>query len=200
MDGRKPKSPELKALLGRPVRTRVAPLKFHGVARCPTNVLRTREERAEWRRISLILGPAGMATSADAMLMILWCSNVARWLTAKAALAEKPNGPQHQCARSGCEELTWEKFCPKHGGNKPGFGLVAVVKGRPVENPFLRIAERAEAQLMKLADQFGLSPLARQRLCMPLLGGAAATAPRVDQDIAESFFEVAPDGSDTSVN
>jgi hypothetical protein len=40
--------------------------------------------------------------------------------------------------------------------------------------------------------------LARQRLCMPLLGGAAATAPQADDvDVAESFFEVAPHDDDT---
>jgi P27 family predicted phage terminase small subunit len=182
----------LKALLGHPVRTRTEPLKFHGIARCPVKVLRTKEERAEWKRIASILGPAGMCTPADQMLMTMWCANVARWLIAKSALNERPVGPSHPCAHPDCQEPTWERYCVAHGGAKASFGLVAAVKGKLIENPFLKIAERCETQLMRLANEFGLSPLGRQRLCMPLLGGTAPAPHADDLDIAETFFEAPP--------
>ncbi len=51
------------------------------------------------------------------------------------------------------------------------FGVVISAKGREIKNIYLRVAEEAMAQLIRLAAEFGMTPASRTRLTMGPEGG-----------------------------
>ena len=69
------------------------------------------------------------------------------------------------------------------------FGEVIRVKDRPQLSPWLRVAAEAEATIVRIGAEFGLSPSARTRLFASPLAPIPAPVTVEQPDIAESFFQ-----------
>jgi len=94
----------------------------------------TAEERREWRRVTAELRDAGILTRADRACLILWCQT---W-----ALREKARG---EVAKIGGE-------------------VVRGPTGGAELNKWYSITRHAEATLLRIAGELGLSPTSRARL------------------------------------
>ena len=76
------------------------------------------------------------------------------------------------------------------------FGEVIRVKDRPQLSPWLRVAAEAEATIIRIGAEFGLSPSARTRLFASPLAPIPTPVTVEQPDISESFFT---EGDDTNV-
>src|SRR5262245_14806969 len=92
--------------------------------------------RDEWNRIAPELFVLGLLTSADVNLLAAYCVTYERWRTCEAKLAA-----------SGEMELT-----------------LLTTNGNVAWNPLVGMASSACRDLLKLSEQFGFSPLARDKL------------------------------------
>jgi P27 family predicted phage terminase small subunit len=94
--------------------------------------------RDEWYRVVGELHRLKLLTVLDINPLAAYCTAYARWRTAAQALAKV------------------EKLNPVTAGS----GLVI----KRAQNPLVRIASRAEADMLRYASQFGFTPVARSRL------------------------------------
>jgi P27 family predicted phage terminase small subunit len=102
------------------------------------------EAQIEWRRIAPELHALGLLTVIDMFPLAAYCEAYGRWARATRILAMAAAGD------------------PINGGL-----LVDNGRGRQVEGPLLHIAERAAADMMKYAAQFGFTPASRTRVAGP---------------------------------
>ena len=65
-------------------------------------------------------------------------------------------------------------------------GEVVVFRQRPIQNPWCVVAHAAEATILKMAGEFGLTPSARTRLFASPL--APIPSSPMDHDAAERYF------------
>ncbi|HMF27358.1 MAG TPA: phage terminase small subunit P27 family, partial [Candidatus Cybelea sp.] len=97
--------------------------------------------REEWGRVALELFNLRLLANIDIQSLAAYCQSYSRWRTAEETLAEIAlRDPQSR-------------------------GLL--VKGgdaQPVQNPLIRIADRAAQQMVRYAAEFGLTPSARARI------------------------------------
>jgi P27 family predicted phage terminase small subunit len=99
----------------------------------------------EWRRIARELYRMGLLTIVDEPMLAAYCMSYAMWRTASEALA-------------------------KVAEVDPVFkGLVIKTsKGTPIQNPLFLAARQSEADMLRFAGEFGMTPSARARLNNPL--------------------------------
>jgi len=108
----------------------------------PPHILKG-EALKEWHRVSKELQRLRLLTVVDLGPLAAYCQAFGRWMDAETLLAEMA-----------CAEV-----------HKESRGLV--VNGyasNPIQNPMLRIAERAAADMVKYAAEFGFTPRARTRV------------------------------------
>jgi P27 family predicted phage terminase small subunit len=107
----------------------------------------------EWWRVATELHRRGLLTVVDLHPLAAYCQAYGRWFLAEralAAMAKKDLG--------GTGAMTVESR--SHAGVM-----------RVIENPLLRVAERASQDMVKYAAQFGLTPASRSRIVAPAGGG-----------------------------
>lgn len=129
-----------------------------GAVRCPSSL--GPEARAVWRRLSKVLSPLGLLSSADVDAFAVLAVNIERWHRAQQEIA---------------------KF-----GEVVAVKTAAGIS-KPMVNPWMAIASAAEATIGRIGGEFGLSPAARTRLFSSVLAPPAAPSPH--PDIAERYFE-----------
>ena len=115
------------------------------------------DARREWERLSKRLPAAGLLTAVDGAAFAAYCQSHGRWQQAERALAEMA------------------KRDPAFFGV-----LVKTSKGTPIHNPLLCIATRAQADMVRYAGEFGMTPSARSRV---------RANPHATQDPADGFFD-----------
>jgi P27 family predicted phage terminase small subunit len=95
----------------------------------------------EWWRAAPELHRLRLLTIVDVMPFAAYCQSYARWRTAEEALAKMA---ERDAATSGL--------------------LVKRADGNAGQNPLVRIAANAAADMVRFAGEFGLSPAARARI------------------------------------
>ena len=95
----------------------------------------------EWWRVAPQLHVLGLLTALDVMVLAAYCQACGRWQQAEDALAAMAE-------------------------RDPESGALTVTTsaGSLMQNPMLRIALSAAADMLKYAAEFGLSPAARSRV------------------------------------
>ena len=105
----------------------------------------------EWYRVAHELFALRLLASVDVQSLAAYCQSYSRWRVAEETLAD--------VARR--DPLTHGLLCK--GGD-----------AQPVQNPLIRIADRAMQQMVRYAAEFGLTPSARARIAA---SNAAADQP-----------------------
>lgn len=142
--GRKPKPTHLKLIEGNRGKRPIKPGEPQPDRRKPVEPPACLSERArqEWDRRAPELIRMGVLTSIDAIAFGAYCQSVARGETAEKALAEMAaDDPQGR-----------------------GALMVRTALGNPIINPYLSVANRAWADAVRYAAEFGMTPAARVRL------------------------------------
>lgn len=166
MVGRKPKPIELRVIHGGKdavdaLKARV-PKPRRVLPRCPEYL--TGEAAACWKRTASDLYDAGLLTAIDRDALAAYCSAFARWREAEA-----------QVAKEGLVVTT--NFKLDKAGNVIG-------GGNSVQNPHLAIANKAMQMMVKLQEQFGMSPSSRTRV--EIAKPSAKSAPKTVTDFGET--------------
>jgi P27 family predicted phage terminase small subunit len=99
------------------------------------------DARAEWKRVSKILGARGTETPGDYGVLALYCEINARWVEAKKQL--EIEGLQIETTLLDSNGKTFTKT---------------------VNNPVLKIVESCEARLLALTKSLGLTPDTREKV------------------------------------
>jgi P27 family predicted phage terminase small subunit len=158
MRGRKPKPTHLRVVGGNAGRR---PLNQHepspnrGLPTAPREL--TEDARLEWRRVSRRLHEIGLLTVIDRAALAAYCQVYGRWIAAERALA----------AMAERDPVT------------QGL-LIKTSNGNAIQNPLVGIANKAMADMVRYATEFGLTPSARSRV--------KAEPPVKNVDPAEKFF------------
>lgn len=153
MKGRKPKPTHLKLIAGNPGKRAIgdsAPKPRISIPSPPDHL--DAEAKAEWERVARELAPLGCIAEIDRAALAAYCQAYARWVHAERVIA-----------------------------TLPGRGLVVrTEKGNMVINPLIGIANKAMADMVRYAAEFGMTPSARSRI--------DAERTRPEQDPAERYF------------
>jgi P27 family predicted phage terminase small subunit len=160
MRGRKPKPTHLKLVTGNPGKRRLNPAEPRpasaGVPAPPAEL--SDEAKTEWRRVARGLHRIGLLTGVDRAALAAYCQAWGRWRQAEHALAEMAMR----------DPLTRAL-------------MVRTKDGNLIQNPLVGIANKAMADMVRYAAEFGMTPSARSRI-------GAAPNPNDKEDPAESYF------------
>lgn len=160
--GRKRKPTHLKLVTGNPGKRELKPDAIQPPPR--TRVLAppaflSREAKAEWKRLSPMLTKIGILSDLDRAAFGAYCQAYARWKVAEDALQDL--------------------------ARKDDSGMGALVintkAGNAIQNPLVGIANKAMADMVKYAAEFGFTPSARARV--------QDAAPQAAKARAASFFD-----------
>ena len=157
--GRKPKPTHLKLITGNPGK-RPLPKREAKVAVALPEAPPTLngEARAEWDRVSADLYKVGLLSKIDRAALAAYCQSWAIWAQATKALAEMAKR----------DELT-------------GGLMIKTTNGNAIQNPLVGTANKAAADMVKFAVEFGMTPSARSRI-------NAAEPSENDDDPASRYF------------
>lgn len=157
MRGRKPKPTHLRVITGNAGRRPLneAEPKFALSIPSPPPEL-SDDGKVEWGRICERLYRAGLLTEADRGPLAAYCQAYGRWAQAERALARMAENDK---AMNGL--------------------LIKTTNGNAIQNPLVGIANKAAADMVRYAAEFGMTPSARSRTQAE--GGK-------EQDEAEKFF------------
>ena len=142
--GRKPKPTAILKLTGgyRADRhKRTEPAPPSGVPDAPKCLRKGTLAREEWDRITALLAEARCVTPLDRSALTAYCIEYARYIKANNRL---------RLVRTMLSEST---------------------KGTKMPHPLLRISDRALANMLRICQEFGLTPAARTRLDINAAGG-----------------------------
>lgn len=140
--GRKPKPAYLRLLEGN-ARSKPIPVEVQpslGTLPDPPDFL-NEIAKAEWRRVAQEIYNLRLLTLADWHPFAAYCQHFARWVEAETTLA----------AMAARDPVT-------HGL------LIKTSTGSFQENPMVGTARRASREMVRYANEFGLTPVARARL------------------------------------
>lgn len=156
--GRKPKPTHLKLVTANPVRRpkgmKEAKAK-PGIPAIPSSL--EGEAAEEWGRVSAELYEMGLLARVDRAALAAYCQSFARWHQAEAAIRRMAEN----------DKLT-------------GGLLIKTTNGNAIQNPLVGIANKAAADMVRYAAEFGMTPSARSRI--------NAEPPQDDEDPTERFF------------
>ena len=99
------------------------------------------EAKVEWGRVIGTLYRAGLMTEIDRAALAAYCQSYGRWAQAERALARMA-----------------EKD-PMNGGL-----IIRTKSDNAIQNPLVGIANKAKADVVKFAAEFGMTPSARSRV------------------------------------
>jgi len=140
--GRKPKPTALKLVTGNPGK-RAIPKKEAKIALAeptPPPFL-SDDAKVEWGRVCSMLYRAGLMTDADRAALAAYCQAYGRWAQAERALARMAAKDELNSAL-----------------------MVKTTSGNAINNPLVGIANKAMADMMRYAAEFGMTPSARSRV------------------------------------
>lgn len=105
----------------------------------------------EWKRICKELYNLGLLTGADRAALGAYCQCYGRWRMAEQAIAK----------------------AAKEKGAIAGGMIIQTTNGNKIQSPLVGIANKAMADMMKYASEFGMTPSARTRIeASPLVDDA----------------------------
>lgn len=158
MKGRKPTPTHLKLVTGNPGKRRLPvdePLPARTLPDPPHHLVD--EAKVEWGRVSSELYRLGLLTGIDRAVLAAYCQAYGRWAQAEKALNKMAEG----------DDLT-------------GGLLVKTTNGNAIQNPLVGIANKAAADMVRYAAEFGMTPSARTRV--------KASEDARDEDPAAAYF------------
>jgi P27 family predicted phage terminase small subunit len=117
------------------------------------------EAKAEWGRVSGQLYALGCLAEIDRAALAAYAQAYSRWLRAERAIAEMAKR----------DELT------------RGL-MIKTANGNAIMNPLVGVANKAMADMVRYAAEFGMTPSARSRI------DADKAAEAQEQDPAERYF------------
>lgn len=157
MKGRKPIPSKIIELRGgtkyshRPPRSN-EPKPRVGLPPCPKHL--NAEARKEWRRMSKELHDLGLLTKLDKTVFAIYCTSWATW-------------------KDACEKLTtMSMIMPKKSVKTEKIAPDGTITnkqavGAPMINPYFRIQQEAQTQMMKCLCEMGMTPSSRTRVKVP---------------------------------
>lgn len=99
------------------------------------------EAKVEWGRVIDTLYNVGLMTELDRAALAAYCQAYGNWARAERQIAEL-----------------------RKGGDELGGVLVATDKGNLIQHPLFGIANKAKADVIRYAGEFGMTPAARSRV------------------------------------
>ena len=160
MRGRKPLPSHLRIIGGnagrRPINDR-EPQPRLAVPKPPAEL--NDEAKKEWRRVARQLFELGVLSAIDRGALAAYCQAYGVWISAERALA----------IMAAADPVT------------RGY-LIQTKNGNAIQNPLLGIANKARADLVRVAAEFGMTPSARSRVQIDPNATAKA------QDPARKYF------------
>jgi P27 family predicted phage terminase small subunit len=140
--GRKPKPTNLKVIQGNPGKRQLNKNEPRPDPALPDPPEHLNEDaHAEWERVARGLYNMGCLSVVDRGTLAAYCQAYGRWVQAERAIAEMA-----------------EKDPKTHGL------MIKTAKGNIVQNPLVGTANKAKADMMRYASEFGMTPSARSRL------------------------------------
>jgi len=155
--GRKPKPTALKLLTGNLGRLNPNEAKPDLAQPTPPDFLND-HAKVEWGRIVGTLFRAGLMTELDRSVLAAYCQSYGRWVQAERALARMAE------AQADCDQAL----------------TIVTHNGTAMQNPLIGIANKAKADTVRYALQFGMTPSARSKV-------SASPHDEVD-DLTSEFF------------
>ena len=156
--GRKPKPTHLKLVTANPVRRPKGQKEAKAQPGIPAMPVHLEGEAAdEWGRVSRELYEMGLLSRVDRAALAAYCQSYGRWHQAEASLKRMAENDQ----------LT------------RGL-LIKTTNGNAIQNPLVGISNKAAADMVRYAAEFGMTPSARSRI--------NAEPPQSDEDPTERFF------------
>jgi P27 family predicted phage terminase small subunit len=108
----------------------------------------------EWHRVTRELMLLGLLTTLDLHPLAAYCQAFGRWMAAEEILARYADGD------------------PVTQGM-----MVKGSLGNPIQNPLVKIADRASDNMVRYAAEFGFTPVARTRIASGRTGRAEDRPP-----------------------
>ena len=158
--GRKPKPTHLKLVTGNPGKRALnenEPKPEPSLPSPPPHL--DDEAKVEWWRVSEQLYVLGCLAQIDRAALSAYCQAYSRWVRAEQAIAEMAKR----------DELT------------RGL-MIKTTNGNAISNPLVGVANKAMADMVRYAAEFGMTPSARSRI------DADRAAKAQEQDPAERYF------------
>ena len=160
--GRKKKPTHLKLITGNPGKRALKPDAIQPPPRkrvlAPPSHL-SREARSEWQRLAPMLTRLGILSDLDRGAFGAYCQAYGRWKAAETALRDL--------------------------ARKDDSGMGALVintkAGNVIQNPLVGIANKAQADMVRYAVEFGFTPSARARV--------QDSAPQAAKSRGAAFFD-----------
>jgi len=142
MRGRKPKPSHLKLVAGNPGKRSLNAAEPKHALSIPTPPAELSDDaKIEWGRVAERLYRAGTLSDVDRSALAAYCQAYGRWIQAERALARMAAAD------------------PETGGL-----LVETSNGNAIQNPLVGIANKAAADMVRYAAEFGMTPSARSRI------------------------------------
>lgn len=142
MKGRKPTPTHLKLVTGNPGKRALPKNEAKIVRALPAPPPHLADEaKVEWGRVSEELYKIGLLSGIDRAVLAAYCQSYARWVRAERAIAEM-----------GKEDLL------------TGGLMIKTTNGNAIQNPLVGIANKAAADMVRYAAEFGMTPSARSRI------------------------------------
>lgn len=114
--------------------------------------------KLEWGRVSVQLHRCGLLSEIDRAALVAYCASFGLWVRTTRKLREM------------------EDADPEYRGL-----MIFSAKGNLISNPLIGIANKAAADVVRYAEQFGMTPSARTRV-------HGNEDPNRDQDPAAKYF------------
>lgn len=144
MRGRKPTPTQLKVIKGTDRADRFNPREPTPDAARPAPPQHLSEEATvEWARVSDELHTLGLISNLDRAALGAYCQAYGRWVQAERALARMA---ARDLAASGL--------------------MIKTQSGNAIQNPLVGAANKAMADMMRYAAEFGMTPSARSRIAV----------------------------------
>jgi len=142
MRGRKPTPTHLKLVKGNPGKRPTNPSEAAPARNLPNPPTELCDDaKVEWGRVSEELYRLGLLTGIDRAALACYCQAYGRWVQAERAIAEMA------------------KKDPLTGGL-----LIKTTNGNAIQNPLVGVANKAMADMVRYAVEFGMTPSARSRI------------------------------------
>ncbi len=156
--GTKPKPTHLKLVTGNPGKRSLnrKEAKAKAAIPAPPHHL-TADAVEEWNRVATELYNLGILSEIDRAALAAYAQAYGRWVQAERAIARMAEKDQ----------LT-------------GGLMIKTSNGNAIQNPLVGTANKAAADMMRYATEFGMTPITRSRI--------ASTAAEEGADAADRFF------------
>ena len=156
--GRKPKPSQLKLVTSNPGKRQVNRKEAKAKAAIPAPPAHLNADAVEeWNRVATELYNLGILSEIDRAALAAYAMVYGRWVQAERAIAKMAEKDQ----------LT-------------GGLMIKTSNGNAIQNPLVGTANKAAADMMRYAAEFGMTPSARS--------GIAAQPPEEGADPADRFF------------